>query len=84
MQPTRIEHVNAPNMDATQRGKAIEQHQNVGEPIVQKNPATLLTTHQVTPQTLTQPWKSMFIMMTIMNLFRHLMKLFQHDNHSNQ
>jgi hypothetical protein len=30
----RDEPVNAPNMDATQRGKFNEQHQNVTEPIV--------------------------------------------------
>jgi hypothetical protein len=38
--------VNAPNMDATHRGEINEQHQNVMEPIMQRNPITLLTTHQ--------------------------------------
>jgi hypothetical protein len=28
------EHVNAPNMDVAQRGKANEQHQNVTKPIM--------------------------------------------------
>jgi hypothetical protein len=37
--------MNAPNMDATQRGEVNEQHQNVAEPIMQKDLATLSTTH---------------------------------------
>jgi len=28
------EHVNAPNMDVTERGKVNEQHQNVAKPVV--------------------------------------------------
>jgi hypothetical protein len=36
------EHVNAPNTNAAQRGEANEQHQNVVESVVQKDP----TTHQ--------------------------------------
>jgi len=31
-----------------------EQHQNVAKPITQKNPITLSTTRQETPQTITQ------------------------------
>ncbi len=38
--------VNAPTMDATQRGKANEPHQNVAKVVVQRNPITLSTTHQ--------------------------------------
>jgi hypothetical protein len=47
-------HVNAPNMDETQRGEANDQHQNVAKPIVQRNPIVLSTIHQATPHTLTQ------------------------------
>jgi hypothetical protein len=36
--------MNAPNTDAAQRGKANEQHQNVSELVVQKNPTALSTT----------------------------------------
>jgi hypothetical protein len=43
------EPMNAPNMDATWRGKVNEQHQNVAESIVQRDPTTLSTTHQETP-----------------------------------
>ncbi len=39
---------------ATQRGEANEQHQNVTELVVQRDPITLSTIHQVTPQTITQ------------------------------
>ncbi len=48
--------VNAPNIDATHRGKINEQHQNVIELVVQRDLAMLSTTHQETPQTTTQPW----------------------------
>jgi hypothetical protein len=41
---------------ATQRGEANEQHQNVTELVVQRDPITLSTIHQVTPQTITQTW----------------------------
>jgi hypothetical protein len=34
MQPMGDEHVNAPNMDVTHRGKVNEQHQNVVELVV--------------------------------------------------
>jgi len=37
--------VNAPNMDATQRGEVNEEYQNVTKPIVQKDLITLSTTH---------------------------------------
>jgi len=47
--------VNAPHMDATQKGEVNEQHQNVIEPIVLRDPIMLPTTHQETPQTTTQP-----------------------------
>jgi hypothetical protein len=49
------EPMNAPNTNATQRGKVNEQHQNVVELIVQRDPITLSTTHQETPRTITQP-----------------------------
>jgi hypothetical protein len=49
--------MNAPNMAATQKGGTNEQHQNASDPIVQKNPIALSTTHQITPHTLTQPWE---------------------------
>jgi hypothetical protein len=50
MQPMGNEHVCAPNIDATQRGEANEQHQNVTElVVVQRDPITLSTIHQVTP-----------------------------------
>jgi hypothetical protein len=35
------EHVNATNMDVAQRGKVNEQHQNVAELVVQKDPVAL-------------------------------------------
>jgi hypothetical protein len=41
--------VNAPNIDATQRGKVNEQHQNVIKPVMQRNPVALSTIHQETP-----------------------------------
>jgi hypothetical protein len=41
--------MNARNMDATQRGEANEQHQNVAKPVVQRDPTTLSTTHKKTP-----------------------------------
>jgi hypothetical protein len=37
--------VNAPNMDATHRGKVNEQHQNVTELVMHKYTTTLSTTH---------------------------------------
>jgi hypothetical protein len=49
------EHVNAPNMDTTQRGKVTEQHQNATIPVVQRDPIALSTTHQATPHTSTHP-----------------------------
>jgi hypothetical protein len=49
MQPMGNEHVNALNTDATHRGEINEQHQNVVEPIVQRNPIALSTIHQETP-----------------------------------
>ncbi len=49
------EHVNAKNTNATQKGKVNEQHQNVAELVVQRNPTSLLTIHQETPRTTTQP-----------------------------
>ncbi len=49
------EHVNAPNTNVAQRGEVNEQHQNVVEPIVQRDPVALSTTHQKTPRTITQP-----------------------------
>jgi hypothetical protein len=47
--------LNAPHLNAVQKGKVNEQHQNAIEPIVQKDPTTLSTTHQETPGTTTQP-----------------------------
>ncbi len=41
MQPMGNKHVNAPNMDVTQRGKANEQHQNEIELIMQRDPIAL-------------------------------------------
>jgi hypothetical protein len=49
------EPMNAPNMDATQRGEINEQHQNVAKPVVQKNLVVFSTIHQETPRTITQP-----------------------------
>ncbi len=46
MQPTRIEIVNVWNVDAIQREKVNEQHQNDATQVVQINLATLSTTHQ--------------------------------------
>jgi hypothetical protein len=43
------EPMNAPNMDATQRGEVNEQHKNVAKLVVQRDPKTLSTTHQKTP-----------------------------------
>ncbi len=40
MQLMGNKHVNAPNIDATHRGETNEQHQNVVEWVVQKNPTT--------------------------------------------
>jgi hypothetical protein len=40
------EPMNAPNIDVAQRGEVNEQHQNVAEPIVQRNPVALSTIHQ--------------------------------------
>jgi len=45
--------VNAPNTDATQRGE-VNEHQNVAEAVVERDPITISTTHQKTPQTITQ------------------------------
>ncbi len=47
--------MNAPNTNATQRGEVNEQHQNVIEPVVQKDLVGFSTTHQETPRTITQP-----------------------------
>jgi hypothetical protein len=47
--------MNAPNIDAAHRIEANEQHQVVAEPVMQKETTSISTTHQVTPQTLTQP-----------------------------
>ncbi len=49
MQPIGIELVDAPSMDATQRGKANEQHINEVKSIVQRDPIALSATHQITP-----------------------------------
>ncbi len=38
--------MNAPNMDAAQRGEVNEQHQNVAKQVMQRNPIVLFTTHQ--------------------------------------
>jgi hypothetical protein len=43
------EHVTTPNMDVTQRGEVNDQHQNVVEPIMQRDLTTLSTIHQKTP-----------------------------------
>jgi hypothetical protein len=43
------EPVNAPNMDAAQKGEVNEQHQNVAKPIMRKDLASISTTHQETP-----------------------------------
>jgi hypothetical protein len=43
------EHVNAPDMDVTHRGKINEQHQNVAKPVMYSDPTTLSTTNQETP-----------------------------------
>jgi hypothetical protein len=48
--------VNVSNTNVTQRGEANEQHQNAVELIVLKNPTKFSTTHQLIPQTSTQPW----------------------------
>jgi hypothetical protein len=56
MQPMGTKPMNAPNTDATQKGEANEQHQNATKPVVLKDPIVLSSTHQVTPQTSTQPW----------------------------
>jgi hypothetical protein len=45
----RDELVNAPNMNATQKGEVNEQHKNVAKLVVQRNPTTLSTIHQKTP-----------------------------------
>jgi hypothetical protein len=55
MQPMGNELVNAPNTNATQRGEANEQHQNVAKPIMQKDLVALSTIHQETPRTITEP-----------------------------
>ncbi len=41
VQPMGNELVNAQDMDATQRGEVNEHHQNVKEPVVQKDPVVL-------------------------------------------
>ncbi len=46
--------MNAPNIDAIHRVKANEQHQVVTKLAMQKETTSTSTTHQVTPQTLTQ------------------------------
>ncbi len=48
------ESMNAPNIDAIHRVKANEQHQVVANLAMQKETTGTSTTHQVTPQTLTQ------------------------------
>jgi hypothetical protein len=45
MQPMEIKHMNALNMDAAQRGKVNEQHQNVVEQVVERDPTVFSTTH---------------------------------------
>jgi hypothetical protein len=47
--------VNAPNIDATQRGKANEQHKKRIKLVVQRDLVAFSTTHQATPQTSTHP-----------------------------
>jgi hypothetical protein len=49
MQPMGDELVTTPNMDATQRGEINDQHQNVAELIMQRDPTMLSTIHQETP-----------------------------------
>jgi hypothetical protein len=46
--------VNAPKMDATQRGEVNEQHQNVKKSVIQRNLVAFSTIHQETSQTITQ------------------------------
>jgi hypothetical protein len=46
--------VNAPNTNATHRGEVNEQHQNVAKLIVERDLVVVPTTHQKTPQTITQ------------------------------
>jgi hypothetical protein len=46
--------VNAPNTNATHRGEVNEQHQNVAKSIVERDLVVVPTTHQKTPQTITQ------------------------------
>jgi hypothetical protein len=41
--------MNAPNINATQRGKINEQHHNVEKSDVQKYPISFSTIHQETP-----------------------------------
>jgi hypothetical protein len=48
------EPMNVPNIDASHRGE-INEHQNVAELVVQRDLVALSTTHQKTPQTITQP-----------------------------
>jgi hypothetical protein len=48
------EPMNVPNIDASHRGEINEQ-QNVAELVVQRDLVALSTTHQKTPQTITQP-----------------------------
>jgi len=55
MQPMGNEVMNAPNTNATQRGKVNEQHQIVAELVVQRDPTMLSTTHKRTPRRITQP-----------------------------
>jgi hypothetical protein len=76
-----IKHMNALNMDAAQRGKVNEQHQNVVEQVVERDPIVFSTTHYATPQTLTQPWAVNVHHDDNMNLFNHLMNLSLHNNH---
>ncbi len=47
--------MNAPNMNATQRGEINEQHQNVTNLVVERDLIVLSTTHQKTPRIITQP-----------------------------
>ncbi len=45
MQPMGDEPMKASNMNATQKEKINEQHQNVGKSVAQKAPTTLSTIH---------------------------------------
>jgi hypothetical protein len=49
-----VELVNVPNTYAAHRGE-VNEHQNVVEPVVQRDLVVFSTIHQETPQTITQP-----------------------------